>query len=145
MIVTLDSGILIRATGHAPGPARRILELLVRQPEHTLVLSPYILSEVGKGLAFSKLYTKYRMTPDEVHDYCAFLRDVAELVDPMPGMPVVLTDPKDDPVLYTAIAASSDVLCTIDKSFFQPNVTAFAATHDLVIMRDLPLLSRLTG
>jgi hypothetical protein len=51
MIVTADAGILARATSRSDGPARRLIELIASDPSHQLVLSPYILGEVGKTLA----------------------------------------------------------------------------------------------
>ena len=40
-----------------------------------------------------------------------YLRRIARLVDVEIGMPVVLNDPNDDPMVYTAVGAGADVLC----------------------------------
>jgi predicted nucleic acid-binding protein len=42
---------------------------------------------------------------------------------------VVLKDPNDDPVVYTAVAGGADVICTVDRHFYQPNVLAFCSRH----------------
>jgi|HubBroStandDraft_1064217.scaffolds.fasta_scaffold272498_2 hypothetical protein len=51
MIVAADATILVRATKRADGPARRVIDAIVANPAHTLVLSEYILGEVGKFFA----------------------------------------------------------------------------------------------
>lgn len=143
MIVTLDAGVLVRGTDRSGGPARRLLEMLVASPEHTVVLSRYILAEVGKALSYESLYRMFKLTPGDIQQHLDFLSSAVELVDPLRGLPVTLTDPKDDPVFYTAIAASADVLCSRDRAFYQPNVLALAARHDLLIMDDVRLLTML--
>jgi hypothetical protein len=66
------------------------------------------------------------------------------------GLPIVLSDPADDPVVYTALAAGADVLCVKDRDFFDPNVVAFCKRQDIEVMDDLALLvllgsEKLTG
>lgn len=143
MIVTLDTGILVRATARSNGPARRVVDILTRDDHHTLALSRFIISEVGKALCYPRLFDAYRLTPEMVQDHLSFILAACELVEPASGPPVVLTDPKDDPVFYTALGAGADVLCTKDRAFFTPNVLAAASRHDLAIMDDLQLLSLL--
>jgi putative PIN family toxin of toxin-antitoxin system len=140
MIITFDAAILVRATARATGPARRALDLVIDDPRHTLALSRYILGEVGKTLAYSKMQTLYRLTGQEIHDFVEFLGSVAEIVEPAQGIPVVLADPADDPVIYTAVAAGSDILCTLDKAFTSPNVLEFCARQDIRVMDDVSLL-----
>jgi hypothetical protein len=52
----------------------------------------------------------------------------------------VLTDPNDDPVVYTAVAGGADVLCARDRDFYDSNVLAFCAREDIRVMDDLALL-----
>jgi hypothetical protein len=59
----------------------------------------------------------YKLTGDEIHNHVEF-RSIARVVEPARGLPVVLSDPKDDPVLYTAVAAGADVLCVRDRHFY---------------------------
>ena len=53
---------------------------------------------------------------------------------------MVLSDPNDDPVLYTAVAAGADVLCVKDRDFHAPNVVAFCRRQDIELMDDIALL-----
>ena len=79
MIVTLDTAILVRATARSNGPARALLELLVNEPGHSIVVSRYILSEVGKTLCYSNLYNELKLTPDDVGRYLEYLTEVVDL------------------------------------------------------------------
>lgn len=51
------------------------------------------------------------ITPDEIQRHIEDLRKISRMVEPTLGLPVVLTDPKDDPIVYTAVSARADVLC----------------------------------
>jgi hypothetical protein len=62
------------------------------------------------------------------------------LVQPVVVEPVVLTDPNDDPVLYTALDGNTEVLCTLNADFYKPNVLAFCLTNRIQIMTDVELL-----
>ena len=62
---------------------------------------------------------------------------------PAEGPPVVLKDPNDDPVVYTAVAGGADVICTVDRHFYQPNVLAFCSRHGIQLMTDIELLHAL--
>jgi putative PIN family toxin of toxin-antitoxin system len=141
MIITADAGILARATSRSNGPARRLLGMIAENPSHQLALSPYILAEVGKTLAYSKLQKVLRITADEIHEHLSFLERIARVVEPEIGGPVVLSDPKDDPVVYTAIAAGANVLCVRDRDFYVPNVIEFCRRNGVEVMDELQLLS----
>ena len=121
MIITVDTGILIRATARSNGPARRLLGLIAVDQSHVLAISPFILSEVGKALSYPHLQRLLNITPDEIHEHVAYLRSISRVVEPYVGLPVVLTDPKDDPGPQSAkidfsqasalVLAISDLLC----------------------------------
>ena len=78
-----------------------------------------------------------------VHDHIEYLRSVSWVVEPVSGSPIVLNDPYDDPVVYTAVASGSDVLYTLDKHFYHENLTAFCASFGIRVMNDVELLGRL--
>jgi putative PIN family toxin of toxin-antitoxin system len=143
MIITVDAGILARATSRSNGPARRLLGVIAGNSSHHLVLSPYILAEVGKTLAYSKLQQILQITGEEIHEHLSHLRRIARVIEPESGGPVVLSDPKDDPVVYTAVAAGADVLCARDRDFYMPNVIAFCRRYGVEVMDEIRLLSEL--
>jgi hypothetical protein len=74
------------------------------------------------------------------------LAAVAVLVEPVISKPVILADPADDQVLFTAIDGKAEILCTLNfRHFATPNVTALCVKHGLLVMTDLEALLRLEG
>jgi predicted nucleic acid-binding protein len=84
-----------------------------------LVLSPFLIREFERVLKYPRIQALYRRHPT------AHCQSFAEIVTPVEGPPVVLNDPDDDPVVYTALAGGADVICTVDRHFYEPNVPAF--------------------
>lgn len=139
MRVTLDSGILVRGAASPTGPAARLITELARlgQP---LILSDFILVEVGRTLGYPRMQARYGLTPVEIEARVDHLRAVAEVVRPANGPPIVLDDPKDDPVVYTAISGNADVLCTLDHHFDTPRVLGVLSRYGIRVMPDVDLL-----
>ena len=140
MIVTLDASILVRATKRSTGPARRVVDALAADPDHIIALSHFILGEVSRVLSYPRMQALYRLNAEEIEDHVRLLQSVSRIVEPARGLPVVLSDPNDDPVLYTAVAAGADVLCVKDRDFYAPNVVAFCRRQDIELMDDIALL-----
>jgi putative PIN family toxin of toxin-antitoxin system len=143
VIVTFDTGILVRATSRSRGPARRLLELLASNPTHTIVLSPFIIAEVGKALSYPHMSAALGITADEIEAHLDYLRHICRLIETTPGMPVVLNDPDDDPVVYTAVGGGANVLCSRDRDLYLPNVIRFCRRYGIEVMDDLQLLALL--
>ena len=140
MIVTLDTGILVRATVRSAGPARRLVQEIANDPTHTLVLSSFILGEVGRVLAYPRMSALLGLAPEEIHGHIAYLRHICRIVNAETGIPVVLNDPNDDPVVYTAIGGGANVLCSRDRAFYAPNVITFCRRYGIEVMDDIQLL-----
>jgi putative PIN family toxin of toxin-antitoxin system len=115
--ITLDSNILVRAVASPLGPAFRLLDLI--RSAHTLVLSRFILDEVERVLLYPRLRERYRITASEAARFTGNLADVAHMVEPVIVRPLVLSDPADDPVLYTAADGRADILCTRNIRHFE--------------------------
>ena len=59
-------------------------------------------------------------TPEEVARYCRDLLAVAELVGELPEIDAAPNDPKDNPVVATAVAGKADYLVTGDRAHHLP-------------------------
>lgn len=118
--------------------------MIAGDPSHELALSPFILAEVGEALSYPQMERLLRITPDEIREHVGYLRAVSRIVEPNIGLPVVLTDPQDDPVVYTAVSAGASVLCARDRAFFLPNVISFCRRYGIEIMNEIDLLNRLS-
>ena len=139
MRFTLDSNILVRALASPRGPALRVLEIIRRA--HTLVLSQSILDEVERVLMYPRLQARYRITASEAARFTGNLAGVAHMVEPVIVRPLILSDPADDPVLYTAADRKADVLCTRNiRHFDTPAVQGFCSEHGIRVMTDLDVL-----
>lgn len=139
MKVTLDSNILVRANPRSQGPARKLVLRLASQPG-SLILSTYILEEVGRILFYPRLLKRFQLSPSEIADHIRSLAAISGLVEPAPIPANVVRDAKDVAILGTAIAGKVDVLCTMDRDLFDPNVLALAAAHGVRIINDIELL-----
>ena len=139
MRITIDTAILVRANAKAKGPARELVQVIMASGSR-LVISPYVLQEVQRVLDYPRLQAIYNLTSADISEHVRFLESISEIVEPAKGPPIVLRDPKDDPVVYTALAGQVDVLCTVDKHFFEPNVLAFCSRHRIQLMTDIELL-----
>lgn len=142
MRIVLDTNILARANVKAGGPAHEIL-LTILHGNHTLVTSPFVLRETERVLAYPRLQRLWRLTPKDIQERIDLLEKISFLVHPVVEAPVVLKDPNDDPVIYTAVSGNADVLCTLDRDFFEENVLQFAKRRGIRILTDLQLLSLL--
>jgi putative PIN family toxin of toxin-antitoxin system len=140
--IAADTGILVRGTARAKGPARELL-LKMRAGGHVLILSPFLLEQIKRVLHYSRIQKLYALTDVEIESYIQFLEETAELVDPVIKDPVVLADPTDDPIIYTAVDGRADFLCAMDRDFYAPAVVAFCRQRGIEIMNDVELLKRL--
>ncbi len=107
MRIVLDTNVLIAAFV-AQGACADLLEYCARF--HELVSSEYILEEFRKNLL-----KKFHQTAHDALLAEDLLRQKMEMVDPIPVPRPSCRDPKDLPVLGTAVAGNSDALVTGDK------------------------------
>jgi putative PIN family toxin of toxin-antitoxin system len=142
--ITLDSNILVRAVTSPGGPALRLLDIILAS--HTLGLSRFILDEVERVLLYPRIQARYRITAGEAARFTGNLSDASHLVEPIVVKPITLSDPADDPVLYTAADGKADVLCTRNiRHFSSPAARVFCEEHGIRVMTDTDILRDLFG
>ena len=115
----LDSSVLVSAF-LKPGSLPATLLLRAREGAFALVLSTYILEETATVLVRPKNLGRYGYTGDEVGQFCRDLVAVAELVNELPDIDAVPNDPKDNPIVATAVAGKADYLVTGDRAHLLP-------------------------
>ena len=142
MRIVFDTNVLARAHQRAHGPARRAL-LHAAGGTNTIILSQYLLQELGRVLTYPKLLKRSRLTRGDIAEYLEYLARVSTLVDPVPVPSNLLRDRSDEPILGTALAGQADVICTLDADFFDENVRQFSATNRIRVMTELELLRAL--
>jgi putative PIN family toxin of toxin-antitoxin system len=142
MRITPDTAILVRANVNASGPARELLKV-IQQTGACLVLSPFILGEVARVLRYPRMQAIYHLSDHDIAEHVRYLEFIGDIVAPAEGPPVILKDPDDDPIVYTAVAGQADIICTVDRHFYEPNVLAFCARQRILLMTDVELLHAL--
>ncbi len=73
MRIVLDTNILVRAHAKATGPARELLLLTIRAPEHVLLVSPFLLRELERVLSYERVRRVTRLTDDEAAEFLFYL------------------------------------------------------------------------
>lgn len=144
MRIVLDTNILVRANPKVSpqGLARDLLLTTVSGP-HTLILSPAILVEVQRVLAYPHVQAGWPLTLEAIEQYVAYLEAVGILVEPPVVSSPLVSDPDDDPILQTAIVGHADVLCTRDAAFRHEAVERVCAGHGIRILDDITLMQEL--
>ena len=145
MRIVLDTNILVRANAKSRGPARELLQLIAASPQHTLLLSPFLLQELERVFSYERVKRVSKLTDEEIAEYLSYLlaKEVTEVVFPGPAPRVVASDPDDDPVVHTAIVGRADVLCTLNRHFFSSAVRGYCRERGVLVASDLEVLALL--
>ncbi|MDP2996914.1 MAG: putative toxin-antitoxin system toxin component, PIN family [Bryobacterales bacterium] len=138
MRIVLDTNVPVRSTAKADGLGRRLLHTISTGP-HRLIMSPFILDEVARVLAYRRIRSRWGLTDEDIQEHLNLLAAAAEIVDPVTVDRVVLADPDDDAIVQTALSGRADVLCTRDVHLSHPNVLQFRARHGIRVMDDIDL------
>jgi putative PIN family toxin of toxin-antitoxin system len=144
MRIVLDTNVLVRANIKVQGPARELL-LKIAYGEHVIITSPFLLREVERALAYPRLQKLWHLSLQDIQEHVQFLVKISELVHPIIGAPVVVGDPNDDPIIYTATDGKADVLCTLDRDFYEPEVVVYCRHRGVSVLNDVELLQKLKG
>jgi hypothetical protein len=122
-----------------------LLLLVVAAPEHTLLLSPFVLQELERVFGYERVRRVTRLTEQEIIEYLGYLRSnaVSEMVFPGPAPRIVPADVEDDPIVHTAVMGAADALCTLNRHFFAPNVIEYCRERGILLANDVDLLRAL--
>jgi putative PIN family toxin of toxin-antitoxin system len=116
----LDSSVLVSSFLTPRGSVARLLQEPARS-RYELYLSEPILTETAEVLLGKSRLRRYAAYADEdVRDFIRWLLFETELVENVPHLRVVANDPKDDPIVATAVAAKADYLVTGDRAHLPP-------------------------
>ena len=99
MRIVLDTNILVRANAKARGPARELLQLITASPNHTLLLSPFLLRELERVFDYERVRISSKLNDEEIAEFLSYLRakDVSEVVFPGPAPASCLPTPMMTP------------------------------------------------
>ena len=111
MRIVLDTNIFVSALISGEGFPGQLLAAVKRE-RITLVTSAYQVDELRDVLARERL--KPYIRPEEADDLLYHLEAVGTVVDKLPEVSLS-PDPKDNPILATAVAGAADLLVSGDK------------------------------
>ncbi len=123
MRIALDSSVLIAAHISRAGVCAELLEDLLLH--HELVTSEFILGELGR-----KLVEKFRFPEREADQVAAFLRRASVVVEPVDLPSDLCRDPRDIPILGTAVGGECALLISVDRDLLD-----MQRIHEIAIIR----------
>jgi len=116
--IALDSSVLIAAHISRAGVCAELLEYVL--PPHELVISDFILEELGR-----KLIEKFNFPKRDADLVGAFLRRVSIAAQPAELPSDLCREPSDIPVLGTAVAGECAPLISVDRDLLDmPTIQA---------------------
>src|SRR4051812_34338127 len=115
----LDTSVLVSAFLTPHGSVVRLLREPARS-QYQLCLSEYILTETAETLLSKTRLRNYAYADRDVRDFIRWLMNYAEMIAGLPDLRAVSNDPKDDPIIATAVAAKADYLVTGDRAHLLP-------------------------
>jgi putative PIN family toxin of toxin-antitoxin system len=131
--------VLVRAFQNPGGSAAAIL-LEISERQHDLILSNELLAEVTRVLRYPRMQRAYGYDERDVYDFAASLQQRAEIVILDQLLIVQIRDAEDLDVLRTAVAGNADVLCTIDRDFYEWPASGSLAGYGIAVTTDVQLL-----
>ena len=137
MRIVLDTNILVSALISGEGTPGQVLAKL-RRERITLVTSRFQIDELRDVLALEKL--KPHIRPEEADDLLFHLEAVAMVVAELPVVNLS-PDPRDNPILATALAGQADMLVSGDKG----DMLALRRVEGIPIVTAREALERLRG
>jgi len=144
MRILLDTNVLVRAASGPPSPAEELLRICLTPPQ-VLCFSPFLFSEVSRVLRYPRVQRIHGMSEEKIDSYLRFLQ-AGSLMVTVPAdavETVVPNDPKDDPIVATAVAAKAEVICTLDRHLHQEAVVLYCDSKKIEVVTDIELLHRL--
>jgi uncharacterized protein len=115
----LDSSVLVSVFLTPHGSVARLLREPFRS-RYELCLSEFILTETAETLLTKSRLRSYAYADADVHEFVRWLLTQSEMATDLPELRVVTNDPKDDPIIATAVAAQADYLVTGDRAHLLP-------------------------
>ncbi len=142
MRIMCDTNVLLRAFLTPTGAAAELLKQIAA--EHLLVTSLFQLTELLDVLRRPKIRALHGRDERGIRRVISRVLQLAVVV-PLPAdLPAVVPDdPKDNPIVMTAIAGKAEVLCTLDKHLHDSKVVDFCARHGVRVVKDASLLAEL--
>jgi uncharacterized protein len=110
--ILLDTNVLVSALLSADGAPGRVLDA-IRRNRHTLVSSLYLTEELRS--VCSRKHLRDRVFQEQVDALVYNMETIGIVVTDLPAIDLS-PDPKDNPILATALAGGADLIVSGDKN-----------------------------
>jgi len=125
--ILLDTNVLVSALLSADGTPGQVLDA-IRRNRHILVSSSYLTEELRS--VCGRKHLRGRISQEEVDALIYNMEAIGIVAADLPQVDLS-ADPKDNPILATALAGGADLIVSGDKSHMQ----------SLGHVQDIPILS----
>ena len=137
--VVLDANVYVSAIIRPEGPPGRVIDRFLRDSAFEIVLSPAIVEETLRALAYPKVRRYLRGTVDPI----LLFEDISLLAEFVPGdykMSAASADPDDDKYLAAALEGRATLVVTGD-----PDLLALEEYRGVRIVNPRTFLGLLSG
>lgn len=112
-----------------------------------MLLSPFLLKELERVFQYDRVRAATMLTVEEVAEYLSYItaREVSEFIFPGPAPRIVPADADDDPVVHTAVVGRAEILCTLNRDFYHPDVLEYCKDRGVLIASDVDILHLMRG
>ncbi len=142
MRIMCDTNVLVRSAISPTGSARELIHHIERS--HVLLTSIAQLRELLDVLRRPSIVALHKLDERGIRRIVTKYSKSAEVI-PLPPYipPIVAADPKDNPIVATAIAGAANVFCTLDRHLRAASVVSYFAEHGVRVLTDAELLREL--
>ncbi len=142
MRVMCDTNILVRAALSPGGAASELLRIFAI--DHVLVTSSAQLAELLNVLRRPAITALHKLDDHGIRRVITRLYKLSAVVALPTEIPqIVRADPKDNPIVMTAIVGRAEVLCTLDRHFREAEVQEYCRRQGVRILTDAETLAEL--
>ena len=117
--VVIDANVYVSALIRPQGPPGQIVERLLGEGPHTIIVSKMILEEVRRSLDYPKVRKKIDATEQELNAWVDSLGVLADVVSGVPEVRVVESDPDDDVYVAAALDGRADFIVSGDRHLLE--------------------------
>jgi len=130
MQVVLDTNVLVSSALATRGASAQLVRLWREREAFTLLVSPAILAEYRRVLAYPDVQRRHGLTAEQIDELIGRLSETAVLVEPADEERVVAADPSDDKFIACAVAGHADAIVSGDPHL-----------RDIKMYRGIPILT----
>lgn len=142
MRIMCDTNVLVRSALSPAGAASELLRIVAL--DHVLVTSSAQFAELLDVLRRPSIAALHKLDDHGIRRVITRLYKLAVVVALPAEIPqIVHGDPKDNPIVMTAIAGRAEVLCTLDRHIRDEQVRQYCRQQGVRVLTDAELLKEL--